>query len=60
MFCGLSGVLRDRRNIKAVKRLLVATPNSGKLVEIMAAIKRWGMGREMKVTELEQLALSIA
>jgi len=26
----------------------------------MAAINRWGMGREMQVTELDQLARSVA
>src|SRR5437660_373726 len=30
-----------------------------KLAEVMAAINRWGMGREMHVTALDQLALSL-
>ena len=44
----------------AGERFVFAAYPPAKLAEIMAAIKRWGMGREMQVTELEQLALSLA
>jgi hypothetical protein len=30
------------------------------LAEVMAAINRWGMGREMQITEFDRLALSLA
>src|SRR5262249_11052929 len=42
------------------ERFVVAADPPDKLAEVMAAINRWGMGREMQVTELDQLALSIA
>jgi hypothetical protein len=40
-------------------RFVFATYPPEKLAEIMVAFGRWGMGREMQITELDQLALSI-
>jgi len=44
----------------AGERFVFAPYPPEKLAEVMAAIKRWGMGREMQVTELDRLALSVA
>jgi len=43
----------------AGERFFFAPYPPEKLAEVMAAINRWGMGREMHVTELDQLALSL-
>ncbi len=44
----------------AGERFVFAAYPPEKLAEVMAAIHRWGMGREMQVTELDRLALSVA
>ncbi len=44
----------------AGERFVFAPHPPEKLAEVIAAINRWGMGREMQVTELDQLALSVA
>jgi len=44
----------------AGERFVFAPYPSAKLEEVMAAIHRWGMGREMHVTEFDRLALSLA
>jgi len=44
----------------AGERFVFAPYPSEKLTEVMAAIHRWGMGREMHVTEFDRLALSLA
>jgi len=43
----------------AGERFVFAPYPPEKLAEVMAAINRWGMGREMHVTALDQLALSL-
>ena len=42
------------------ERFVFARYPAEQLAEIMAAIKRWGMGREMQITEVDRLALSLA
>jgi hypothetical protein len=42
------------------ERFVFAPYPAEKLAEIMAAINRWGMGREMQITEFDRLALSLA
>ena len=44
----------------AGERFVFAPYPAEKLGEVMAAIHRWGMGREMHVTEFDRLALSLA
>ena len=44
----------------AGERFVFAPYPGEKLEEVMAAIHRWGMGREMHVTEFDRLALSLA
>src|SRR5713226_9625413 len=44
----------------AGERFVFAPYPSEKLEDVMAAIHRWGMGREMHVTEFDRLALSLA
>jgi hypothetical protein len=44
----------------AGERFVLAPYPAEKLAEVMAAIHRWGMGREMHVTEFDRLALSLA
>jgi len=44
----------------AGERFVFAPYPAEKLAEVMAAIHRWGMGREMHVTEFDRLALSLA
>jgi len=54
-----SGVARRPVGCRGALSSFSAYPPE-KLAEVMAAINRWGMGREMHVTELDQLALSLA
>lgn len=42
------------------ERFVFAPFPQEKLEEVMAAIKRWGMGNQMKVKEFDRLALSLA
>jgi ABC-type nitrate/sulfonate/bicarbonate transport system substrate-binding protein len=44
----------------AGERFVFAPFPQAKLEDVMAAIHRWGMGREMHVTEFDRLALSLA
>jgi hypothetical protein len=44
----------------AGERFVFAPFPPAKLEDVMAAIHRWGMGREMHVTEFDRLALSLA
>jgi hypothetical protein len=44
----------------AGERFVSAPFPQAKLEDVMAAIHRWGMGREMHVTEFDRLALSLA
>ena len=44
----------------AGERFVFAPYPADKLAEVMAAINRWGMGREMQITEFDRLALSLA
>jgi NitT/TauT family transport system substrate-binding protein len=44
----------------AGERFVFAPYPVEKLAEVMAAINRWGMGREMQITEFDRLALSLA